>query len=156
MHVIIIATLVALLLLATLLPLSHKTLWWIRDLDFPRLQVAVFAVLLLAAQVAFLDLEESTSAVLLAATIACLLYQAWWILPYTRLFPLEVLASSAGDTAERICQCADGKPKCRSIDWLDPRTHTGLVRDTRVRRLVGAANGYAATGILPYDEVSAG
>ena len=40
MHLPIIATLVALLLIATLLPLSRKTEWWIRDLDFPRLQIA--------------------------------------------------------------------------------------------------------------------
>ena len=102
MHQFIIAPLVALLLLATLLPLSHKTDWWIRDLDFPRLQIAVFAVLLLAAQLVFLDLEETTSAALIAVTVCCLLYHAWWIFPYTKMFPVEVMASTAEETSERI------------------------------------------------------
>ena len=102
MHLFIIATLVALLLLATLLPLSRKTQWWVRDLDFPRLQIAGFAVLVLAAQLVFLDLEELTSAALITATVCCLLYQAWWIFPYTKAFPVEVIASTAGETADRI------------------------------------------------------
>ncbi len=102
MPLIIIATLVALLLLMTLLPLSHRTGWWIRDLDFPRLQIAVFALLLLVAQGVFLDLEEPVSAALLAVTAGCLLYQAWWIIPYTKVFPFEVLVSTGGEQAGQI------------------------------------------------------
>ncbi len=102
MPLIIIATLVALLLLMTLLPLSRKTGWWIRDLDFPRLQIAIGALLLLAAQAIFLDWDEGTSAALLAITLGCLLYQAWWIIPYTKVFPFEVLASTGGENAGRI------------------------------------------------------
>lgn len=102
MQLFILATLVALLLLATLLPLSHKTGWWIRDLDFPRLQIAVFAVLLLAGGLMLLDLEENVSLALIAVTVGCLLYQAWWIFPYTTMFPVEVKTSTAGETADRI------------------------------------------------------
>ena len=102
MHLNIIATLVALLLLATLLPLSRKTQWWIRDLDFPRLQIAIGAALLLAAQLFFLDLEEGVSVALLAVTVGCLAYQAWWIIPYTKLYPHEVKISTAGDTVGKI------------------------------------------------------
>lgn len=88
--------------MATLLPLSHKTGWWIRDLDFPRLQIAVFALLLLVAQLVLLDFDEIVSAALLAVTVCCLLYQGWWILPYTKLFPVEVMAATAGESAARI------------------------------------------------------
>ena len=102
MHLTIIATLVAVLLLMTLLPLSRRTQWWIRDLDFPRLQIAIGALVLLAAQFVWLDFEESSSAALVAITICCLIYQTWWIIPYTKIFPHEVKAATAGDTAGQI------------------------------------------------------
>ena len=97
----IIATLVALLLLVTVMPLSHKTVWWIRDFDFPRLQIAISALALLAAQLWLLD-WDTTAAALLAITAACLVYQAWWIIPYTLFFPPEVLVSGGGEHAGRI------------------------------------------------------
>jgi endonuclease/exonuclease/phosphatase (EEP) superfamily protein YafD len=98
----IIATLVALILLATVLPLSRYTGWWVRDLDFPRLQIAVAALALLLAQFLVLDLAEIESQALVAVTAACLLYQAWWIFPYTVVFPNEVKISAAQNSAERI------------------------------------------------------
>ncbi len=102
MPLMIIATLVAVLLLATLLPLSRKTGWWIRDLDFPRLQIAIGALLLFAAELVFLEWDEGLSVALVATTMACLIYQAWWILPYTKLFPVEVLASTASESSGQI------------------------------------------------------
>lgn len=98
----IIATLVALILIATLLPLSHRTGWWIRDLDFPRLQIAIMALSVLAAQFVFLDVSEGWTQFLLAVTAACIAYQAWWIIPYTTIYPNEVKASTAGEGADRI------------------------------------------------------
>lgn len=77
----IITTLVALLLLVTLLPLSRRTGWWIRDLDFPRLQIAIGALLLLAAQLVMLELDDALAIGLLAVTAGCLPYQTWWIVP---------------------------------------------------------------------------
>jgi endonuclease/exonuclease/phosphatase (EEP) superfamily protein YafD len=64
-------------------------------MDFPRLQLAVSAAVLLIVDVVFLDIQVFTSWVLIAPTIVCLLWQLWWILPYTLLWPLEV--KSAGD-----------------------------------------------------------
>lgn len=98
----ILATFTALLLLATLIPLSRRAEWMIRDLDFPRLQLAVLALALLCAQGTLLDLEEVSSQIMIVITVACLLYQAWWILPYTRAFPHEVKAAIGGDETERI------------------------------------------------------
>lgn len=102
MELTIIAILAGILLLATLLPLSRQTVWWIRDLDFPRLQIAIFAVLLLAAQFVFLELDEGLSAALIAVTAACLVYQAWWIIPYTQLFPIEVEVATGAENRGRI------------------------------------------------------
>ena len=102
MHLPIIATLVALLLIATIVPLSRKTDWWIRDLDFPRLQIALGAVLLAGALLTFLDLEEVWPQILLTVTVCCLLYQAWWIIPYTKAYPCEVKVATAGPEAGQI------------------------------------------------------
>ena len=98
----IIAILVALILISTLLPLSRRTEWWIRDLDFPRLQIAILALGVLVVQLMVLDLGARISQVLIIVTAACLLYQAWWIFPYTRIYPCEVKASANGKAADRI------------------------------------------------------
>ena len=94
--------LVALIVIATLLPLSRRTGWWIRDLDFPRLQIAILALSLLVSQLVFLDLSDNGSRALVAATLACLLYQAWWIFPYTRPFRNEVKLTVGGKPDDQI------------------------------------------------------
>ena len=98
----LLATLVAILLIATLLPLSRRTEWVVRDLDFPRLQLAVLALLLLAAQLALLDLSATGPQIALLVTVGCLLYQVWWIAPYTRPYPNEVLSAAGGADSDRI------------------------------------------------------
>ncbi len=87
------------LVLATLLPLSHFTVWWIRDLDFPRLQLSALAVALLGAGAVIGQVHGFTLLILigLALCTGCVAFHAWWILPYTRLWPREVLdANGAG------------------------------------------------------------
>lgn len=79
-----------LLVLVTLLPLSRNPHWTIRGMDFPRLQFAVLAVLLLITQLVWLDLERVSSWGCIAAALICLGYQLWWVLPYTRFWPKEV------------------------------------------------------------------
>jgi len=98
----IIATLVVLLALATLVPLSQRTTWLVRDLDFPRLQIAAAALAILIAQLSLLDPGESGTEILVAITAACLAYQAWWIIPYTRVYPNEVKAAVSSDPDERL------------------------------------------------------
>jgi endonuclease/exonuclease/phosphatase (EEP) superfamily protein YafD len=94
----------ALMLLLTLVPLSHSKVWWVRSLDFPRLQLcAMAAALLVLDLVVVVDGGRGVWAgwagwagwaVPLVAA-GCLLYHAWWIAPYTRWFPLEVKTASA-------------------------------------------------------------
>lgn len=79
-----------LLVLVTLLPLSRNSHWTIRGMDFPRLQFAVLAVLVLIAQLVWLDLERVSSWSSIAAALLCLGYQLWWVLPYTPLWRKEV------------------------------------------------------------------
>ncbi len=96
------ASLVGLLVAATLLPLSRCTRWWIRDLDFPRLQIAILALGILVAQYLWSDMQDTVSLVLAAITAVCLLYQVWWITPYTRIYPHEVKESASADPSNRI------------------------------------------------------
>lgn len=97
-----IAPLTALVLVATLLPLSRGTAWWIRDFDFPRLQIATLALLTIVAQSIWLDMSAPVTWLLMTASIFCLVYQAWWIIPYTRPYPNEVKLHAGNPGADRI------------------------------------------------------
>lgn len=90
----------SLLLVATLLPLWRHPHWMVRGFDFPRLQIATLAVLLLAAQFLLLDLSDSIPRLLVVVTIPCLVWHLWWIAPYCPLWPCEVEAAK-DDCRER-------------------------------------------------------
>jgi endonuclease/exonuclease/phosphatase (EEP) superfamily protein YafD len=102
MSFVVIAVLVVLIVIATLLPLSRHTEWWVRDLDFPRLQIATVALGVLVAEAVFLDMGERESPLLMIVTGACLAYQAWWIIPYTRPWKNEVKQAVGGAPGDRI------------------------------------------------------
>lgn len=90
---IILSTCTALILLVTVLPLSKHPHWIIRAMDFPRLQILVFASALLIIIILFLDEGLPHTLVLISITALCLIWQLWWILPYTTLWPKEVKSS---------------------------------------------------------------
>jgi len=83
------------IVLATLLPLWRNPHWSVRSFDFPRVQLAVLAVLLLIVQLLFLDLAQPLSRVLILAAALSLGAQLWWILPYTPIWPEEVKGARA-------------------------------------------------------------
>lgn len=89
-----------LILMFTLLPLWRHPHWLIRGMDFPRLQFMIFAVVLLIAHLFFLESNNIFSQILIFATTVCLLWQLWWILPFTFLWRKEVKTSS-DDAAEK-------------------------------------------------------
>ncbi|MGI9140373.1 MAG: endonuclease/exonuclease/phosphatase family protein [Gemmatimonadaceae bacterium] len=94
--------LVITLLLAALsaLPAWRNPAWWVRVTDFARLQVAV---LMLGTFLLTVLLVPMTSMFwgLLVIQASCLAYQAWWIVPHTRLFPVEVETAGA-DVGRRL------------------------------------------------------
>jgi endonuclease/exonuclease/phosphatase (EEP) superfamily protein YafD len=49
-----------------------------------------------------LDLSQLTTWGLLVATMLCLAYHAWWILPYTRVFPVEVKPAVGTDNGRSL------------------------------------------------------
>lgn len=88
--------------LVTLLPLSRQPHWLVRVMDFPRLQIAILAAVLLVAQLLLLNLETRFGWVLISITTLCLMRQLWWILPYTLLWPKEVKTCEANDPGRQI------------------------------------------------------
>lgn len=88
--------------LVTLLPLLRHSHWIIRGMDFPRLQFACLAFILLLLHFFFLDLKSISSWVLILLTFSCFIWQAWWIIPYTTLWPKEVKTVKDCDPAYQL------------------------------------------------------
>ena len=86
----------------TLLPLWRCEVWWVRSLDFPRLQLFVVSLFLLLLEATLLDLSHYTTWSLLSVVLFCLVYHAWWIIPYTRVFPIEVKSARSADNQRMI------------------------------------------------------
>ncbi len=85
----------------TILPLSSSPKWWVRAAEFPRIQISI---LLVAAVVATLVLAPFTALgwVVLGAQLGSLAYQAWWVIPYTKVFPVEVKRSRNAAIERRL------------------------------------------------------
>jgi len=70
--------------------MSNLPAWWVRDFDFPRMQLSICLFALVFAQLLLLDLSNIYAVLLVVLTLLCLGYQLWWIIPYTAVFPCEV------------------------------------------------------------------
>ena len=84
------------LALATFLPLSRLHAWPVRVLDFPRLQVSIGWCLLLVAIIVLMPFSLLSGVLTLCALVG-LLYECWWIFPYTRLYKKEVKTAQSPD-----------------------------------------------------------
>jgi len=85
----------ALLTAITLAPLLPSNHWIVRDWEFPRVQISV----LLAANSIFISilyLLEPTAffAIIWSVSSISLIYQLWWILPYTPIWKKQVTLST--------------------------------------------------------------
>ncbi len=70
--------------------------------EFPRLQFALLACLVILAGLLSLDLAEPTTWLLLGANGVVLLYQASWIVPFSRFWPKQVKDATEWDDANRL------------------------------------------------------
>lgn len=76
----------------TVLPFIRKPKWWLRAWDYPRLQLAV--ALGAAALLQLVAMPDGTAEyLLLAGTLAALLWQVRRIFPYTRLHRVQAVAA---------------------------------------------------------------
>ena len=89
------------LVVVTVLPWLKHPAWWVRIWDFPRLQLAILSVVG--------GILTATSALaghwqwwLQAIFLGTLVYQAWWILPYTPFFKREVMTAQSGTNDPRL------------------------------------------------------
>jgi len=78
-----------LVVVATVLPLVRRPYWWVRMFDFPRAQIAVIGVVVLALMVAFLAREAWWEWGALALVAAAVAFQTVQMLPYTPLYPIH-------------------------------------------------------------------
>ena len=88
----LLATVAAVVVLATALPFIRTGRWWVRVCDFPRLQLAAVGLATLAPLLAR-GPETAAGWLLAAALAAAVAYQSYRILPYTPLYPTTVLES---------------------------------------------------------------
>jgi endonuclease/exonuclease/phosphatase (EEP) superfamily protein YafD len=95
------AAVTVLLAVATLMPTIRSGAWWIRGLDFPRLQLLLLSALVLVLQLVFHPIDDPWTIAIVIVNAACMLWQAWWIIPYTRMARVEVEDAPA-DAQTRI------------------------------------------------------
>jgi endonuclease/exonuclease/phosphatase (EEP) superfamily protein YafD len=65
------------------LPLSEWNSWWIRMLDFPRLQIGIISLLVLAALLVLFRKRHPADYLAVLIALAALAYHAWKLVPYT-------------------------------------------------------------------------
>ena len=88
-------------MLATLLPFIRSSWWWVRVCDFPRLQLFVLGLAVLAALLALApDAPHDWLAVALLAS--AVLYQGYRILPYSPLWSVRALPSQDPDPDRKL------------------------------------------------------
>jgi endonuclease/exonuclease/phosphatase (EEP) superfamily protein YafD len=113
---------------ATLLPLAKLDDWWIRIFDFPRLQIAAISALVLVLTVLVRRDPGVVHSLWLVALIACTLYQAYRMYPYTPLHSKQVQDSHSADPASTFSVlCANVQMSnrnaaglCQLIEENDP------------------------------------
>lgn len=88
--------------LVTVLPLSKCQHWLVRDWDFPRLQILTFSSLLLVAIFLFLKIENASTWILAVLVSITIVWQLWWILPYTAIWKKEVKLTSNADNKNTL------------------------------------------------------
>lgn len=92
---IVLVVLALLLVTATALPLLRFDQWWIRVCDFPRAQITIAGIVLLALYLWFWDAQRLHESVVLGLLVLAVGYQAVKMFPYTVLMPRQVLAAES-------------------------------------------------------------
>lgn len=92
------------LVCASLIPMLHGSAWWIRIFDFPRVQIALAIVVMLAAYGGLHLLVGlwATDYAFAGAIALALGLQLFFIVPYTALYPREMLQSATRNDDNRI------------------------------------------------------
>jgi endonuclease/exonuclease/phosphatase (EEP) superfamily protein YafD len=98
----IVAGLAILVVVATILPHVPRDEWWIRDFDFPRVQIATIGAAILVAFPFVAGFDSTMMLAIFVALAAAVLFQLRRIFPYTRLARHEVLPAENPDPKASI------------------------------------------------------
>lgn len=100
----VLVVLALLLVIATALPLLRLDHWWIRAFDFPRAQITIAGILLLALYLYFWKPQRVYESVVLGLLLMAVGYQIVKMFPYTVLMPKQVLSaeSASHDTSLKL------------------------------------------------------
>ncbi|CAN5736503.1 endonuclease/exonuclease/phosphatase family protein [soil metagenome] len=90
------------MIVATALPILSHRAWWIRILDFPRLQIVFLIVATIAAHIVFVGLRSWFDVVFLILLAASLVHQGYMMFPYTPLAKRQVADSRQNDPESMI------------------------------------------------------
>lgn len=74
----------------TLAPFIRSDAWWIRTLEFPRIQIAIISVVIVAVDWVVRTDPGPGTQILRAALVLCVIYHGYKIYPYTRLARKQV------------------------------------------------------------------
>lgn len=85
------------MLIPTLASLSRFDQWWVRAFDFPRLQISILILIMLAVDFIFYSFEEPLHFIVVGLLAISFIYQALKIFPYTILAKKEVLSFKGND-----------------------------------------------------------
>ncbi|MFN2289148.1 MAG: endonuclease/exonuclease/phosphatase family protein [Chromatocurvus sp.] len=91
----VLVVLALLLVIATALPLLRFDQWWIRVFDFPRAQITIAGIVLLALYLYFWKPQHVYESVVLGLLVLAVAYQVVKMFPYTPLMPRQVLSAES-------------------------------------------------------------
>ena len=89
-------------IIAIILPLVRCDAWWIRVFEFPRLQLLFLGILLVITAVFFLDYPNTIFIHVSLLVVAPVIYQFSKIIPYTAVYPQQMLALDKNIGGEHI------------------------------------------------------
>ena len=92
----------AIAIITTALPVSRHPAWWIRVLDFPRLQIFVIGVVALIGYWIVSPVPDALAIVFTVLVLLSLAYQVYMIYPYTRLVKPQTERSRRPDPDNSI------------------------------------------------------
>ena len=94
--------LLSVLVLLTVIPLTNRKKWWVRMLDFPRLQIVFLFILSLTVCVFILKQFTLIDYFIIGLSVLALGTQLYYIFPYFIFSKKEVEKSSKNDTCEQF------------------------------------------------------
>lgn len=92
----------ALTIVLTVLPFIRLYAWWIRIGDFPRIQIAIGALITAIFLLVFIYPYSVGEIVFITILFACILYQFFCILPYLPFYPKQVELERPNEPHENV------------------------------------------------------